>query len=273
MIWVGLPVYNEASRINTLLMDIHKSLSRGESQYKIVVYDDGSSDDTVFKVLSTRDQGIKVHLTRGEENKGLGYALSYLIKYCAKISSLEDTIIIMDADATHNPEHIHRMLGYIQDGFDVVIASRYTPYSRIRGVKLHRQFLSNMVNLTFKLLFPIKGVSDYSCAYRAYTAKILKLAKDFYKDKLIEEHGFACMAEFLVKLRKLDIIVCEVPLILRYDKKSGPSKMNVFTTILRTLRLIFKTFFLPILSCQDIEGLREKYKIRIGIISRKRKNI
>ena len=52
-----------------------------------------------------------------------------------------------------------------------------------------------MANLTFKLFFPIKGVFDYPCGYRAYTAKILKLAKAVYKDKLIEEYGFACMAE------------------------------------------------------------------------------
>ena len=223
-------------------MDIDKSLKRGIDDYKIIVYDDGSSDETVSKVLAMRDEGIKIHLIRAEENKGLGYALSYLIGYCAEQSSLDDTIIVMDADATHNVEHIHRMLGYIKDGFDVVIASRYTPYSRIRGLKLSRRFLSNVANLMFKLLFPIKGVFDYSCSYRSYTAKILKLAKDIYKDKLIEELGFSCMAELLIKLRGLDIIACEVPLILRYDRKAGPTKMDVAANISRTLKLMLKSF-------------------------------
>lgn len=261
MIWVGLPTYNEARRIRDLLTDIHRSLSEGDKQYKIMVYDDGSSDDTAAKVLSMRDQGIKVHLIRGGENKGLGYGLSYLIEYCADTSSLEDAIIIMDADATHNPQHIHRMLSYIQDGFDVVIASRYTPYSRIRGLKLRRKFLASIANILFKLLFPIKGISDYSCAYRVYTAKVLKLAKYIYKDKLIEELGFACMAELLLKLRRLDIIACEVPLILRYDRKSEPTKMDVVSNIFRTFRLILKSFSLPKLSHKELEELREKYKI------------
>ncbi len=241
MIWVGLPAYNEEARISTLLLDISKSLGKGDGSYKIIVYDDGSSDGTVARALSMREQGINLHLIRGGANRGLGCAFSYLIEYFVKASSLEDTIIIMDADATHNPQHIHRMLGYIQDGFDVVIASRYTPYSRIRGLKLHRQLLSYMASFLFKILFPIKGVSDYSCSYRAYTARILKKAKDVYKEKLIEEHSFACLVEFLIKLRRLDIIACEVPLLLRYDKKAGPSKMNVSATIFRTFRLIGKS--------------------------------
>jgi len=261
MIWVGLPAYNETHKIKHLLIDIHRTLTREGKEYKIVVYDDGSTDNTVSEVLSMREKGVNLHLVDGKKNKGLGYALAYLIGYCAEESSLLDTIIIMDADATHNPEHIHRMIGYIKDGFDMVIASRYTPYSRTIGVKLYRKFLSNAANLMMRLLFPVKGSSDYSCAYRAYTAKILKLAKAVYKDRLIEEHGFACMAELLIKLRKLGIIACEVPLILRYDKKAGPTKMNVISNILRTLGMIVKLCFLPKSLYANLDELKEKYSI------------
>ncbi len=245
MIWVGLPAYNEAGKISELLIDIHKSLKGGNDEYIIVVYDDGSSDDTASQVLAVRNQGVNVHLIDGEVNKGLGCAFSYLIDYFVDKTSLEDTIVIMDADATHHPGHIHRMLSYIQDSFDLVIASRYTPYSRIRGVTFNRRLFSDLGSFIFKVLFPIEGVSDYTCGYRAYTAKVLKMAKHTYGDKLIEEHGFACMAELLLKIRRLGVVFCEVPLILRYDNKSGGSKMNVGKTILRTVRLIVKSFFLP----------------------------
>ncbi len=261
MIWVGLPAYNEARNIRELLMDIHKSLTKINEEYKIIVYDDGSLDNTVSNVLSTAAQGIKVHLIKGVNNKGLGHVLFSLLGYCINVSSLDDVIVIMDADFTHNPRHMHRMLSYIYDGFDIVIASRYTPYSRIRGVKLYRQFLSNMANLLFKLFFPIKGVLDYPCSYRAYTAKILKLAKEVYNDKLIEERGFACMAEFLIKLSRLGIIACEAPLILRYDKKAGPTKMRIFENILNTLRLILKLSFSSRLSRKELNCLKEKYRI------------
>jgi len=261
MIWVGLPAYNEAERIVHLLENIDKSLSRENKDYKIIVYDDGSSDDTVSKVLSVSERGIKAELIKGVENKGLGYALSYLLEHCIDKASLEDVIITMDADATHNPEHIHRMLSYIKDGFDVVIASRYTPYSRIRGLSFCRQVLSNIGNLIFRLLFPIKGVKDYSCAYRAYSAKTLKLAKDIYKAELIKEHGFSCMAELLIKLRQLDIIACEVPLILRYDRKFGSSKMNIPANILKTLKMILKLLFSGKAPFKGLQEHKKRYNL------------
>lgn len=267
MIWVGLPAYNEEGRIASLLMDIHRGFSSAYNEYKIVVYDDGSSDDTAFKVLSANDQvNTKVHLIRGEKNKGLGYVLSYLIDYFVKGSSLEDVMIIMDADGTHSPEHIDRMLNCIQDGFDVVIASRYTPHSKIRGLKFYRRLLSNVVNFTLKTLFPIKGVCDYSCGYRVYTSKILKLAKDVYKEKLVEEHGFACTVELLVKLRRLGIIACEVPLILRYDKKLGPTKMKVVTNVLSTSKFILKSFFLYRWPYKETRKLRENIRYKHDVI-------
>jgi len=261
MIWVGLPAYNESHRIASLLADIDRALKRGGVGYKVVVYDDGSSDDTIAKVNFSRKVGVNVDIVEGRENKGLGHALSYLLNHCADATSPEDIVIIMDADATHNPEHIHRMISYVKDGFDLVVASRYTPYSRIKGLKLYRRFLSYMANFVLKMLFPIKGITDYSCAYRAYTAKILKLAKAVYKVKLVEECSFACMAEFLIKLKKLDIIACEIPLILRYDKKTGPTKMNVPDTAIRTLKVVFKSFFLPRIDKNVLEKLKEEYNI------------
>jgi dolichol-phosphate mannosyltransferase len=67
---------------------------------------------------------------------------------------------------------------------------------------------------------------------------ILQKAFEKYGDRLIEETGFACMAELLIKLRSLDVLAVEVPLVLRYDQKSGTSKMNVLQTVKRTLSMI-----------------------------------
>ena len=261
MIWVGLPAYNEGARIKRLLIEIDKNIGKKEDDYTIIVYDDGSSDDTAARVLAVREQGVKVQLIGGGINRGLGHALKSLILHFSRVSSLEDTVIIMDADVTHSPGHIHRMLSYIQDGFDIVIASRYTPYSRVIGLKIYRQILSYIASLIFKSLFSIKGVFDYTCAYRAYTAKILKLGEEIYKDQLVEETGFACMAEVLIKLRKLGITACEVPLILRYDKKTGPSAMNVSATILGTLRLILRSLFLSHPPAEELHKLKEHLEL------------
>ena len=61
-----------------------------------------------------------------------------------------------------------------------------------------------------------------------------------YKEKFISEKGFSCMVDILLKLRRLDPICAEVPMILRYDLKKGKSKMDIGKTIVETLKLIFK---------------------------------
>jgi dolichol-phosphate mannosyltransferase len=81
----------------------------------------------------------------------------------------------------------------------------------------------------------MKGVRDYTCGYRAYRASTIKDAVTRYGDRLIEESGFSCMVELLLKLRRLGIRCYEVPLVLRYDQKGGVSKMRVIRTIRRYL--------------------------------------
>ena len=89
-------------------------------------------------------------------------------------------------------------------------------------------------------MFPIKGVRDYTCGFRAYRASLLKKAFSVYGDKFVEYKGFQCMADILLKLSRMDAIMSEVPMILRYDLKGGETKMRVSTTVLNTIKLLFK---------------------------------
>ena len=90
------------------------------------------------------------------------------------------------------------------------------------------------------IVFPIKGIKDYTCGFRAYNCSILKQAFEFYGEDIIESKTFVCMAEILIKLRKLKIKGAEVPLILRYDRKIGASKMQLKKTIVDYLYIIVK---------------------------------
>ena len=242
MIHIGLPAYNESEAILTLLSNIHKELISG---YRIIVYDDGSTDNMVEAIAHWKPNNICADVILGDKNRGLGYAVSKLIEVFLMSSfDPDDVLVIMDADLTHSPKHIPRMFSYIRDGFDVVIASRYTQFSRVVGVKLRRKIISRIGNFILRLLFPIKGVRDYTCGYRMYSLNILKAARKVYGESLIKEQGFGSMAELLIKLRSLGAFVCETPIILRYDKKAGKSKMKVIPTIIRTLRLMIKMMFL-----------------------------
>jgi dolichol-phosphate mannosyltransferase len=87
------------------------------------------------------------------------------------------------------------------------------------------------------------GVRDYSCGFRAYTADILRKLPDAYGSEYLCEDGFACMLELLFKLKRIHARATEVPLVLRYDRKQGESKMKVLQTMTRYGAVMWDGFF------------------------------
>lgn len=239
MIYILLPIYNEQERLPLLIEKLDRGMKRRGYQYRIIAYNDGSKDASL-EVLSRFKESLPITVLSEGENKGLGVALKSMLDKTLELSSdKEDVAVVLDADDTHNPEHIYHMVNKIRDGFDMVVASRYLPDSRVVGVTMTRQFFSKGASWLMRVLFPIKGVKDYTCGYRAYTIDCLRRAYKKFGDGLIQEKGFACMVELILKLRSLNIIVVEVPIILRYDQKYGKSKMKIFKTIRRTLLLLY----------------------------------
>ena len=93
--------------------------------------------------------------------------------------------------------------------------------------------------MAFRTHFPTPNVRDFTSGYRAYRAGVLKQAFATYGESFVAQSGFSCMVDVLLKLRQLDAIMSEVPLILRYDFKVGVSKMVVVKTLRDTLQLMF----------------------------------
>ena len=100
-----------------------------------------------------------------------------------------------------------------------------------------------LATLLFRIIVRIPGARDYTCGYRAYRAGVLQTAIERYHERLVQQSGFACTAEILVRLKPLEPIVHEVPLILRDDLKPGASKINVARTIRETRLLLARARF------------------------------
>jgi dolichol-phosphate mannosyltransferase len=181
-------------------------------------------------------------LLQHAKNQGLGATLRDGLKAALERSTDRDVIVTMDADATHPPGLILRMLQHVEEGFDVVIASRFQPGSRVFGVSPLRRLMTRGASLLLRALFPM-GVRDFTCGYRAYRAPIIAAAFRQYGDHFIDQAGFQCMLDVLLKLRHLDVVMGEVPMVLRYDRKAGASKMKVWRTAWASLRLILRRRF------------------------------
>ena len=239
MIYVLLPAYNEESGLPRLLETFRQLFAVHQLEYRVVVVDAGSSDNTA--VIATRyAEHMPLDLLRHDVNKGLGAAMRTGFQHLAKVCTAQDHVVTMDADNPHNPTTLLTMREAIAAGADIVIASRYATGGQEVGLKTYRRFLSRGASLLLTIFFPITGVTDYTCGYRMYRAPLIRQLIERYSEAFIVENGFVCMAEILIKMAYLPARITEVPLILRYDLKENPSKMKVCRTILCYVSLILR---------------------------------
>lgn len=228
-----LPAYNEELSLGALLLKAKNIRNAKTGHLEILIVNDGSTDGTM-DVARAAD----VAVLDLQPNRGLAGAMrAGFTKLVAELDA-DDCIVTMDADDSHDPAMIPDMLLALAGGADIAIASRYRKGARIVGLSRWRQFLSSGAGVLYRISTPMKGVRDFTCGYRAYKVVLLKRAMDHYGERFIEQQGFACMAEILLKLRVFRPVVKEFPMILRYDQKKGASKMNIWKTIRSSLSII-----------------------------------
>ena len=228
LITIVIPVRNEAECIGPLFdkfLDAHTGF---REPYRIMVVDGASTDDTPDLVRSYADR-LPIEVVELEKSLGLGGALE-----TGLLRALEDSdvVVTMDGDDSHPPATIHDMITKLEEGYDLVVASRFEPGGEERGVAGYRKVLSHSASGLLRFLFPVGTIKDYSSGCRAYRADALRDARRAY-GRLVRESGFSCMMELLLKLRTRGIRATEVPLVLRYDLKQSESKMDIGPTIVR----------------------------------------
>ena len=233
---VVLPAYNEEEALSLFLGEVVETLTDADIDHEVIVVDDGSADRTA-EVVREASLAMPVRLIQHEKNQGLAAAIRTGLLAGAEGAEPHDVVVTMDADRTQRPEAILLMLEKIQEGCDLVIASRYRPGASVVGVPWHRNLLSLGGRVLFQTLFPTQGVRDYTCGARAYRVSLLHDMIEQFGENLVSEEGFSCMVDVLLKARSLKPKFGEVPINLRYDIKPGLSKMSVLSTIWETLCL------------------------------------
>jgi dolichol-phosphate mannosyltransferase len=239
---LALPAYNEELGLPKLLETFGGEMKKAGLSPKVVIVDDGSGDGTGDVILEWSSR-LPIDLVKHSENRGLGETIRDALRRASEVAEADDVIVTMDADNTHSPALIPEMLRLIGAGNDMVIASRYRKGSRVIGLSWYRHLMSYGARVLFQIVFPIPHVRDYTCGFRAYRADALRKAFAVYGDGFVTERSFACMAEILLRMRKLSLKIAEVPMVLRYDRKEGASKMKVARTVSRTLRLMLRIRF------------------------------
>ncbi len=244
MIYLILPAYNEDNSIDSLFKKLELLMNSNKYEYKIIFVNDGSRDKTL-ELINKYSEIMPIEIINHNINRGLWETIRDGFERAAEISSPEDIIIRMDCDDTHDPKYIPLMIEKINEGFDVVIASRFQEGSKTYGLDIYRNTISRIANLVMKFFFPIKGIWEYSCGYRAYRAEIVQDALKIFGNAFIDLRGvgFTCTLEKLIKFRMMGVKFIEIPFELRYDLKKSTSKMVSSITTIGYLILIMKYIY------------------------------
>ncbi len=256
MVTILLPAYNEEESFATFLPKFQGALKTLNTPFRIIVCNDGSSDRTE-ELLGNFSKELPLEVINHKLNRGLGETSRDLFEYAAESCHPDDVIIRMDCDDTHEPKYIPEMIKKLDEGFDVVIASRFQPGGGQLGVSSYRAFISYCANLFMKLFFPIKGIREYSCGFRAYRAGKVQEAILFFKGDFIQLRGlgFTCTLEKILKLNLLGARFTEIPFNLHYNQKLSESKMVGSVTTLGYVVMII-LYYWPFGGWRTIKKLK-----------------
>lgn len=256
MIYILLPAYNEVDALTGDTAEnpiFHKRLDRTmigkidwvmkelQVPYQVVVVNDGSQDGTA-QILAELPSHFPVHTITHKYNRGLGETIRDGLEYIAEVACPEDIVVRMDCDDTHDPKYIPAMMEKIHEGYEVVIASRYAPGGGQVGLDWYRRAISRTANLLMKAAFPMRGVWEYTCGFRAYRASFIQDALEIFGNRFLDLKGmgFTGTVEKIIKAKMMGARVTEIPFVLRYDQKMSSSKVVTSVTTLGYFMLIVK---------------------------------
>jgi dolichol-phosphate mannosyltransferase len=209
---VVVPTYNEADNIALIATAVR------EQGLGLLVVDDNSPDGTgeIADQLAAADQGISVlHRT---EKAGLGPA--YAAGFAHALDRGAEVIFEMDADFSHDPADLPRLLEAVRQGADLAIGSRYVDGGGVEDWPWHRRWLSYGGNLYARTLLRT-SIHDMTAGFRAFRADALRRL-DFAG---CEASGYGFQVEMAWRASSLGLEVHEVPIIFR-DRTRGASKMG-----------------------------------------------
>jgi glycosyltransferase involved in cell wall biosynthesis len=194
---VCIPAFNEARNIVEV---INKSEKYADG---VIVYDDGSTDDTYELARKAGATVIKSH-----KNTGYGTAIRALFQAAREQNA--DIMITLDSDGQHNPDHIPRLIEPIRtQNFDIVIGSRFLSKDDKEKVPRYRSLgIKTITKLTQSASY--SGLTDSQSGFRAYNKNALTKINLF-------EDGMAVSTEILLRAREKNLSATEVPITINYE--------------------------------------------------------
>lgn len=232
---VIIPTYNELGNIEKM---VHKVMSLHPS-FDLLVIDDGSPDGTAQVVKKLQNTYVeRLYLIERSGKLGLGTAYIAGFKWALKKGYY--FIFEMDCDFSHNPDDLVRLLHEANNGFDLVIGSRYVNGGGFVNWPLSRILLSRIASIYVNIVTWI-GIADTTAGFVCYRRKVLEsINLDNIKFK-----GYTFQIEMKFAAKQLGFTIKEIPIIFT-ERVEGISKMStniVKEAIAGVLHIRWNSFF------------------------------
>ncbi|HMS33652.1 MAG TPA: polyprenol monophosphomannose synthase [Ignavibacteria bacterium] len=230
---VIIPTYNEAENIIKIIPEVLKN-STPDNEFNILVVDDNSPDGTAKLVEDLHND--KINILKREKKSGLGTA--YVAGFHYAIRNNYDYVFEMDADFSHDPKYLKGFIEKINQGFDLVIGSRYINGISVLNWPIRRLILSYLASVYTRMVTGLK-VMDTTAGFMCYRVTALK---QINLDE-VKSNGYSFQIEMKFKFFKKGFKITEIP-ILFIDRLEGESKMSrkvVYEAYFMVWKLKFKS--------------------------------
>jgi dolichol-phosphate mannosyltransferase len=213
--WLILPTYNEAENVGPIVRAARVQLRPGDN---ILVVDDNSPDGTgaIADQLAQEMPGVDVLHRPGKQ--GLGRA--YLAGFEEALAGGADLILEMDADFSHDPADLPRLIAAAEEGADLVLGSRYVAGGSVTDWDPLRKFISRGGSWYARMILGVK-VRDLTGGFKCFRRSVLE-ALDL---SAVHADGYGFQIELTYRTIKAGFHVVEIPIVFR-DRRVGESKMN-----------------------------------------------
>ena len=213
-VWVILPTYDEAENLEAVVGGVRAAAPEAQ----ILVVDDNSRDGTaeLADALAAEDAGL--HVLHRPGKAGIGRA--YTAGFAYALDAGAGLVIEMDADLSHDPADLPRLIAPALDGADLVLGSRYVAGGGIENWGLDRRVLSRWGCGYARRVLGV-DVRDLTGGFKCFRAGALR-AVDF---ETATAHGYAFQVELTWRVLCVGLSVVEVPIRFR-ERRLGESKMS-----------------------------------------------
>jgi len=231
---VIIPAYNEAEHIEKNLREVIKALDIFNCDYEIILFDDGSTDQTYDIACKLSQDFPQIIVKRNLQNFGKGRALKKAFRYAKG-----DYIIFLDADMDLHPLQISTLFDIMcLDSSDIVIGSKFHPNSVV-NYPLQRRIISLCYYLLIRFLFNLP-CHDTQTGLKIFKSRVLK---EVFPRILVKK--FAFDLEVLVNANHLGFKITEAPIILNSQRKYSRIRLkSIFTTFWDTLAVFYRMYIL-----------------------------